>query len=323
VRGDHLTVDRHTLVLLVLANDAAWCERGCSQIPVRLARQRRRKPRDPATRGRPGGGIVVGPPAAGYPGGGRSGPVSRPEPEAPRHDWPRGTLLPPGPYPTPARRHRSPLPFQPLEGAHATTATGPGADHRRQYRDGAAHAAAVLLLGWEVRRVLTWIVVAALLAVILGPGRPDRAPPALRRALATLLVFLVALVALAGILTAFSRPLASEGPSSSTGSPATSSRPAPAVARSAAWSSATTSTSPCSATRHACARAPTASPPRPGRAALDLLDRGGAGHQLRADLLTVRQGPTCWPAGPPRCRNGVSNGSGGSPPTAPRRSPAP
>ncbi len=30
--------------------------------------------------------------------------------------------------------------------------------------------AAVLLLGWEVRRVLTWIVVAALLAIILGPS---------------------------------------------------------------------------------------------------------------------------------------------------------
>jgi predicted PurR-regulated permease PerM len=29
--------------------------------------------------------------------------------------------------------------------------------------------AAVLLLGWEVRRVLTWIVVAALLSIILGP----------------------------------------------------------------------------------------------------------------------------------------------------------
>jgi multisubunit Na+/H+ antiporter MnhG subunit len=29
--------------------------------------------------------------------------------------------------------------------------------------------AAVLLLGWEVRRVLTWIVVAALLAIVLGP----------------------------------------------------------------------------------------------------------------------------------------------------------
>src|ERR671911_408084 len=73
--------------------------------------------------------------------------------------------------------------------------------------------AAVLLLGWEVRRVLTWIVVAALLAIILGP-LVDIAERRLhlRRALATLLVFLVALVALAGILTMFIRPLASEGP---------------------------------------------------------------------------------------------------------------
>jgi predicted PurR-regulated permease PerM len=73
--------------------------------------------------------------------------------------------------------------------------------------------AAVLLLGWEVRRVLTWIVVAALLAVVLGP-LVDLAQRRLhlRRALATLLVFLVALVALAGILTVFVRPLADEGP---------------------------------------------------------------------------------------------------------------
>jgi predicted PurR-regulated permease PerM len=73
--------------------------------------------------------------------------------------------------------------------------------------------AAVLLLGWEVRRVLTWIVVAALLAIILGP-LVDIAQRRLhlRRALATLLVFLVALIALAGILTMFIRPLASEGP---------------------------------------------------------------------------------------------------------------
>jgi predicted PurR-regulated permease PerM len=73
--------------------------------------------------------------------------------------------------------------------------------------------AAVLLLGWEVRRVLTWIVVAALLAIILGP-LVDIAQRRLhlRRALATLLVFLVAIVALAGILTMFIRPLASEGP---------------------------------------------------------------------------------------------------------------
>jgi predicted PurR-regulated permease PerM len=73
--------------------------------------------------------------------------------------------------------------------------------------------AAVLLLGWEVRRVLTWIVVAALLAIILGP-LVDIAQRRLhlRRALATLLVFLVALVALAGILTMFIRSLANEGP---------------------------------------------------------------------------------------------------------------
>jgi predicted PurR-regulated permease PerM len=73
--------------------------------------------------------------------------------------------------------------------------------------------AAILLLGWEVRRVLTWIVVAALLAVVLGPvvdlvERRLR----LRRALATLLVFLLFLVALAGIVTVFVRPLATEGP---------------------------------------------------------------------------------------------------------------
>src|SRR5215218_7000834 len=63
-------------------------------------------------------------------------------------------------------------------------------------------AAVLLLLGWEVRRVLTWIVVAALLAIILGP-LVDIAQRRLhlRRALATLLVFLVAIVALAGILT--------------------------------------------------------------------------------------------------------------------------
>ena len=73
--------------------------------------------------------------------------------------------------------------------------------------------AAVLLLGWEVRRVLTWMVVAALLAIILGPLVDlTQRRLHLRRALATLLVFLVALVALAGILTMFIRPLANEGP---------------------------------------------------------------------------------------------------------------
>jgi predicted PurR-regulated permease PerM len=73
--------------------------------------------------------------------------------------------------------------------------------------------AAILLLGWEVRRVLTWIVVAALLSVILGPV-VDLAERRLhlRRAFATLLIFFLFLVGLAGIVTAFVRPLATEGP---------------------------------------------------------------------------------------------------------------
>jgi predicted PurR-regulated permease PerM len=73
--------------------------------------------------------------------------------------------------------------------------------------------AAILLLGWEVRRVLTWIVVAALLSAVLGPV-VDLAERRLhlRRAVATLLVFLLFLFALAGIVTVFIRPLATEGP---------------------------------------------------------------------------------------------------------------
>ncbi len=72
--------------------------------------------------------------------------------------------------------------------------------------------AALLLLGWEVRRVLSWIVVAALLAVVLGPV-VDLAERRLhlRRTLATLLVFLLVLLAFAGVLTAFIRPLVKEG----------------------------------------------------------------------------------------------------------------
>jgi predicted PurR-regulated permease PerM len=72
--------------------------------------------------------------------------------------------------------------------------------------------AAILLLAWEVRRVLTWILVAALLAVILGPlvDVVERRLH-LRRALATLLVFVVVLLAFAGLLTAFIRPLVREG----------------------------------------------------------------------------------------------------------------
>jgi predicted PurR-regulated permease PerM len=71
---------------------------------------------------------------------------------------------------------------------------------------------ALLLLVWEVRRVLSWIVVAALLAIVLGPvvDLTERRLH-LRRSVATLLVFVVAVVAFAGILTVFIRPLATEG----------------------------------------------------------------------------------------------------------------
>src|SRR4029450_13628473 len=73
--------------------------------------------------------------------------------------------------------------------------------------------AAILLLGWEVRRVLTWIVVAALLSIILGPVTDlvERRLH-LRRSLATLLVFLLGLVLLVGVVTVFIRPIAKEGP---------------------------------------------------------------------------------------------------------------
>ena len=64
----------------------------------------------------------------------------------------------------------------------------------------------------EVRQVLTWIVVAAFFAVALTP-LVDRVQRRLvrRRSLATLLVFLVVLLALAGLVAAFAVPLAKEG----------------------------------------------------------------------------------------------------------------
>ena len=73
--------------------------------------------------------------------------------------------------------------------------------------------ALALLLLWEMRRILTWIVVAAFLAVILGPltSLVERRLH-LRRSLAAVLVFLLGFLALAGIFTAFVRPLAVEGP---------------------------------------------------------------------------------------------------------------
>jgi predicted PurR-regulated permease PerM len=73
--------------------------------------------------------------------------------------------------------------------------------------------AAILLLGWEVRRILTWIVVAALLSILLGPVTDlVQRRLHLRRSLATLVVFLGGLLLLAGIVTVFVRPIAKEGP---------------------------------------------------------------------------------------------------------------
>ena len=73
--------------------------------------------------------------------------------------------------------------------------------------------AAILLLGWEVRRILTWIVVAALLSILLGPVTDlVQRRLHLRRSLATLVVLLGGLLLLAGIVTVFVRPIAKEGP---------------------------------------------------------------------------------------------------------------
>jgi predicted PurR-regulated permease PerM len=73
--------------------------------------------------------------------------------------------------------------------------------------------AAILLLGWAVRQVLIWIVVAALLSVILSPlvDLVERRLH-LRRSLATLLVFLVGFLLLTATVTVLVRPIAREGP---------------------------------------------------------------------------------------------------------------
>ena len=65
----------------------------------------------------------------------------------------------------------------------------------------------------EVRRIVTWIVVAAFFAVALAPlvDRVQRRVTGGRRALATLLVFVVVLLALAALVAAFVLPLAHEG----------------------------------------------------------------------------------------------------------------
>ena len=71
----------------------------------------------------------------------------------------------------------------------------------------------LLLVIREVSRVLTWIVVAVFFAVALYPlvGWVDRRVTGGRRALSTLLVFLLLLVVLGGLITAFAVPLAREG----------------------------------------------------------------------------------------------------------------
>jgi predicted PurR-regulated permease PerM len=75
-------------------------------------------------------------------------------------------------------------------------------------------AALALYLLVQTRRVVTWMVVAALFAVALTP-LTDRVQRGLlggrRRALATFLVFLVVLLAIGGLLTAFAVPLVQEG----------------------------------------------------------------------------------------------------------------
>ena len=67
----------------------------------------------------------------------------------------------------------------------------------------------------EVRQIVTWIVIAAFFAVALAPlvGLVERRVTRGRRALATLLVFVLVLVVLGGLVAAFAVPLAKEGTS--------------------------------------------------------------------------------------------------------------
>jgi len=61
---------------------------------------------------------------------------------------------------------------------------------------------------WSVKRILGWMVIAAFFAVVLGPAVDFLVTKAkLRRAVATLLVFLTGLALLAGMLYAFIRPI--------------------------------------------------------------------------------------------------------------------
>ena len=72
----------------------------------------------------------------------------------------------------------------------------------------------VLFLLVEVRRTLTWIVIAAFFAVAIYPvvgWSQRRVLGGRRRALATLLVFLLVVLVLAALIAAFAVPLAHEG----------------------------------------------------------------------------------------------------------------
>jgi predicted PurR-regulated permease PerM len=104
---------------------------------------------------------------------------------------------------------------------HVVPETGPEARERVPVRTILTTIALVLVtvaVLWvlvEVRQILTWIVVAAFFAVALAPavGFVERRVTHGRRALATLLVFLVVLLVLSGLVAAFAVPLAKEGSS--------------------------------------------------------------------------------------------------------------
>lgn len=74
-------------------------------------------------------------------------------------------------------------------------------------------ALALLLLLYKVSTVLVWLVVAAFFTIALNPvvNWVQRRITGGRRTLATLLVFLVVVVLIAGLLTLFAVPLAREG----------------------------------------------------------------------------------------------------------------
>ena len=71
--------------------------------------------------------------------------------------------------------------------------------------------AAVLFVGYEARRVLTWIVVAGFFAVALHPAVNWVTRKLHRRWLAVLLVFVAAVALLTGLVTLFVVPLARQG----------------------------------------------------------------------------------------------------------------